>query len=71
LKNLRGRAKERGKPLDDDCYKAHISGHEYGPDDHRKFCYGLINLMYDEPLDKYKECGAYAYNAKPPKEADN
>ena len=32
------RSVQRGKPLDKDCYKAHISKHEYGKDDNRCFC---------------------------------
>ena len=63
------RAAQRGKPLDKDCYKAHISKHEYGMNDNRCFCYGLIDLMYDDYLQKCRECGAWAYNAKPPQES--
>lgn len=32
MRNLRGRATVRGKPLDEDCKKAIITTHEYGPD---------------------------------------
>ena len=52
MKNLRGRAAQRGKPLDDDCRKANISTHEYGMSDERKFCYGLMDCMTEELLDK-------------------
>lgn len=58
----------RGKPLDADCKKAHISKHEYGPKDNRCFCYGLYNEWGDEIAEKCRECKAYVYNAKPLKE---
>lgn len=66
MKNLRGRAALRGKPLDDDCHKARISTHEYGMEDNRKFCYGICNGLPDEIAEKCRKCGAYAYNAEPP-----
>ena len=59
------RAQLRGKPLDEDCNKAYRTTHEYGLDDNRIFCYGLIDRMNDEELPKCRECGAWAYNAKP------
>ena len=65
---LRGRAKLRGKLLDEDCKLATISKNEFGPKDTRKFCYGLTDMSTEEPLQKCKECGAYAYNATPMKE---
>jgi len=65
-----GREIQRGKPLDADCLKANISKHEYGPNDNRCFCYGLINPMYEEELPKCRECGAYIYKAKPRKEGE-
>lgn len=64
--NLRGRAALRGKPLDEDCYKAKISAYEYGPEDNRKFCYGICNGFPDVIAEKCRKCGAYAYNAEPP-----
>lgn len=68
MKNLRGRALQRGKNLDEDCYIATVSNNEYGPDDKRNFCLGLIDMMTEEMLEKCTECGAYALNAKPMKE---
>ncbi|MEG1562187.1 MAG: hypothetical protein RR365_00840 [Bacteroides sp.] len=65
---MKGRSAMRGKPLDSDCKKAHTSTHEYGLDDTRVFCYGLIDLMNDEALPKCRECGAFAFNAKPMEE---
>lgn len=59
------RAKLRGKPLDEDCKKAYTSTHEYGPQDDRVFCYGLIDCMSDEVLPKCVECKAFAINAEP------
>ena len=64
MKNLKGRAAMRGKPLDEDCKKARISTHEYGPNDNRKFCLGLYDMMTDETLSKCKECKAFALNAE-------
>lgn len=55
----------RGKPLDEDCNKAQRTTHEYGQNDNRIFCYGLIDLMHDEALPKCTECGAYVNNATP------
>ena len=58
----------RGRQLDKGCCRAKISRHEYGPDDDRCFCYGLIDKMTDDYLPKCQECGAFAYNATPPAE---
>lgn len=66
MRNLRGRAKLRGIPLDNDCKKAKISLYEYGPDDNRKFCYGVCDGFTDEIAEKCRKCGAYAFNAEPP-----
>ncbi len=66
MRNLRGRAKLRGIPLDNDCKKAKISLYEYGPDDNRKFCYGVCDGFPDEIAEKCRKCGAYAFNAEPP-----
>lgn len=71
MKNLRGRAALRGAPLDKDCYGCKTSRNEYGPDDNRVFCYGLIDLSTDEPIKKCKCCGAFVDNASPIKRGDN
>lgn len=63
--NLRGRAAQRGRPLDEDCYKANRTTHEYGSEDTRFFCYGVNNGFPDEIADKCLVCGAFVYNAKP------
>ena len=63
-----GRDKIRGKRLDHDCYAANITRNEYGPEDHRVFCFGLYDPMYDEPIKKCKLCAAFIDNAEPPKE---
>ena len=42
----------RGKPLDKDCKIAKISTNEYGPEDNRKYCYGLIEMSTEETLEK-------------------
>lgn len=57
----------RGKPLDKDCKNAKISTNVYGIDDNRKFCYGLCDASTEEPLEKCNKCGAFEYNAEPPK----
>lgn len=66
MKNLIGRAKLRGKPLDDDCKTAIISTHEYGMEDNRKFCYGLMEMSTEELIDKCRTCKAHVDNAEPP-----
>lgn len=59
------RATLRGKPLDIDCLLARQSSHEYGLNDKRIFCYGLIDCMCDEYLEKCRKCGAFVDNAEP------
>lgn len=52
------RATLRGKPLDDDCKIAKISKHEYGMNDDRCYCYGLVDSRTDDTLEKWaKEIG--------------
>lgn len=60
------RAQLRGKPLDKDCYGCNISKNEYGPNDNRCFCYGLVDPGGDS-IDKCRGCGAFADNAKAPR----
>ena len=59
------RAILRGKKLDYDCKKANIIINEYGPQDNRLFCYGLVDCSTDDYLKKCIECGAFVDNAKP------
>jgi len=59
------REKMRGESLDDDCNEAQISRNEYGPQDHRCFCYGLIDCSTESYLKKCIECSAFTDNAKP------
>ena len=59
------RAKLRGKKLDKDCKIAHTTSHEYGLEDDRVFCYGLVDLSNDELLEKCKICKAYVDNSEP------
>lgn len=60
------RAQLRGEPLDEDCKKANIVKHEYGPKDNRIFCYGVCDGYDDfEVAEKCCKCKAYAYNAEP------
>ena len=66
-----GRAVVRGKPLDKDCKRAHISKHEYGPNDNRCFCYGLYAEWSDYEInEKCIDCKAFVQNAEPPKDGD-
>ena len=55
----------RGKPLELDCKSAKTTTGEFGNDDRRVFCYGIIDCETDEYLTKCKKCGAFEYNAKP------
>lgn len=59
------RAKIRGEKLDEDCKRAYTTSHEYGPDDDRVFCYGLIDCSTDDLIEKCRNCKALAYNATP------
>ncbi len=59
------RAQLRGQPLDPLCKKAHTTTHEYGPEDKRVFCYGLICCENDEPEELCAVCGAYVRNETP------
>lgn len=59
------REKLRGKKLDKDCKKAYTTSHEYGLDDDRVFCLGLIDLSNDELLEKCEICKAYVDNSEP------
>lgn len=60
------RAKLIGKKLDEDCKRACTSTNEYGSDDDRVFCYGLISYSTDELIEKCKNCKALVWNAAPP-----
>ncbi len=55
------RAKIKGQPLDDDCKTARVCVEE---DKNAKycFCYGIVDLHYDEYLDKCKQCKACVKN---------
>lgn len=68
MKNLRGRAILRGKPLDENCKRASVTTREYGQDDNRKFCYGLMEMMSGDLLGKCRECKAFVGNSEPPQQ---
>ena len=59
------RADLRGKPLDRDCHKAYRTTNEYGAEDDRVFCLGLIDCMTDELLEKCKDCDAHIDHITP------
>ena len=52
----------RGEKLDDDCKKANTTN-EYGPQDNRLFCYGLVDCSTESYLEKCINCGAFVDNA--------
>lgn len=54
--------------LNEDCKRAYTSTNEYGPDDDRVFCYGLVDYSTDELIEKCKNCKALVWNATPPQE---
>lgn len=60
------RAQLRGRSLDPPCKKAHTAPYEYGPDDKRVFCYGIMDAMTEEPLDQCLICGAFVRNKTEP-----
>ena len=62
------RAKLRGKPLDADCKRAHTSRYEYGLEDDRVFCFGIIDCKESIFLPKCMRCRAFVNNAEPPRE---
>lgn len=62
------RAKIRGKKLDEDCKRTCTSSHEYGLDDDRVFCYGIVDYSTDELIEKCKNCKALVCNATLPEE---
>lgn len=59
------RAKLRGKKLDEDCKSCCTSSHEYGLDDDRVFCYGMVDYSTDELIEKCKMCNAFIDNITP------
>ena len=60
------RAQLRGVALDADCRRAHTTQHEYGMEDERIFCYGIVDTMTDDCLPKCGEFRAFVQNAEPP-----
>lgn len=60
------RAKLRGEPLKPLCRYAHTTTNEYGPDDKRVFCYGLFDVMTEEPVELCAKCGAFIRNETQP-----
>lgn len=64
------RAELRGSRLDAACREARTTKHEFGPDDERVFCYGLLDCdgIY---ADECCECGAFVWNALPPDDCQN
>lgn len=63
---MKGRAQQRGKPLEWFCKSATVSKYEYGENDTRSYCYGMIDMENDEYLDECRECGAFVDNVTLP-----
>ena len=63
--HLTGRAAMRGKPLNEECKKAHRSTGEYGPNDTRGSCDGLTDDWGEDIREECLTCLAYVFNAKP------
>jgi hypothetical protein len=59
------RAILRGEKLDDNCKNANTTINEYGPQDNRLFCYGLVDCSTESYLEKCINCEAFVDNAKP------
>jgi len=59
------RAQLKKRPLEPICKRANTTTNEYGKEDNRIFCYGLIDSMNDELLEGCVYCGAYVGNADP------
>lgn len=60
------RAELRGKRLENECYGANTTRHEYGIEDNRIFCYGLyMEQSETEICDKCLKCKAFVGNATP------
>jgi len=55
------RAKIKGMSLDNECKSAKVCV-EFDNDTKYCFCYGIIDLHYDEYLDKCKNCKAFERN---------
>lgn len=56
------RAEMRGRPLSEDCYRAHASYHEYVFDNHDfTGCYGLMDRP-ENANEECVECCAYVYS---------
>lgn len=62
---MKNRAVQRGKPLLDMCYKAKRTTHEYGEEDDRVFCSGLLDCETEDLCDECSKCGAFTFNAEP------
>lgn len=62
---MKGRAAQRGKPLEWFCKSASVSRNEFGENDPRCFCYGLMDAMTDDYFEECIKCGAFVDNATP------
>lgn len=67
------RADMRGEPLDEKCYKARTTTREFGNDDDRTFCYGLVrpDCECEAYLPDCVGCGALVWNAEPIEEVSD
>lgn len=63
---MKARSALRGKKLDFYCKTAKTTTHEFGPDDKRVFCHGLIDMRYEELVPECRVCGAHVDKAQSP-----
>lgn len=61
----KNRRQLRGKPLLANCHKAKLTTNEYGANDKRKFCYGLVDKTTDFYLNQCIDCNALVIFAEP------
>lgn len=61
------RAQLRGERLEKDCYRAKTTTHEYGVNDNRVFCYGLVDLEFESlpHIPMCENCAALVWNSEP------
>jgi len=53
------RSQLRGKKLDKHCIGAKTTTGEYGSEDNRVFCFGLVDLQTDSTAEECKGCKAH------------
>ena len=59
------RAQLRGEQLKQNCYIAKTVRHEFGRNDNRVFCYGVVDPMTDDLIAQCRDCKALIDYAEP------